>query len=91
MWPCYHNIYSTYYLKFISKGFRLYVSHDPKLSLQIGNPNTIKRRGKARPSGDMDIRIDAIQNVTDIPECVSISQIQQASAQDAIYNILKAL
>ena len=30
----------------------------------------------------MDIRIDAIQSVTDIPECVSVKQIQQASAHD---------
>ena len=38
--------------------------------------------GKDKPIKDMDIRIDAIQSVTDIPECVSISQIQQATAQD---------
>ena len=30
----------------------------------------------------MDIRIDVIQSVTDILECISISQIQQASVQD---------
>ena len=30
----------------------------------------------------MDIRIDAIQSVTDIPPCVSILQIQRASTQD---------
>ena len=30
----------------------------------------------------MDIRIDTIQNVTDIPECISIKKIQQASTQD---------
>ena len=29
----------------------------------------------------MDIRIDAIQSATDIPECISIKQIQQASVQ----------
>ena len=29
----------------------------------------------------MDIRIDAIQSVTDIPEFISIKQIQQASVQ----------
>ena len=41
------------------------------------------RRGKtSQPIKDMDIRIDAIQSVTDILECISISQIQQASVQD---------
>ena len=38
---------------------------------------------------DMDIRIDTIQCVTDIPECISISQIQQASAQDEHLQCLK--
>ena len=38
----------------------------------------------------MDIRIDAIQSVTDIPECVSIVQIQQASAQDDHLQHLKS-
>ena len=38
----------------------------------------------------MDIRIDAIQNVTDIPECMSILQIQQASAQDKHLQCLKS-
>ena len=39
-------------------------------------------KGKDKPIKDLDIRIGAIQSVTDILECVSISQIQQASAQD---------
>ena len=38
--------------------------------------------GKDKPIKDMDIRIDAIQSVTDISECISILQIQQASTQD---------
>ena len=37
----------------------------------------------------MDIRIGAIQSVTDIPECVSISQIQQASVQEEHLQHLK--
>ena len=37
----------------------------------------------------MDIRIDAIQSVTDIPECMSISQIQQASTQNDPLQCLK--
>ena len=46
--------------------------------------------GKDKPIKDMDIRIDAIQNVTDIPECMSISQIQQASAEDDHLQCLKS-
>ena len=37
----------------------------------------------------MDIRIDAIQSVTDILECISILQIQQASVQDKHLQCLK--
>ena len=37
----------------------------------------------------MDIRVDAIQSITDILECVSISQIQQASTQDEHIQCLK--
>ena len=46
--------------------------------------------GKDKPTKDMDIRIDAIQSATDIPECLSISQIQQASAQDDHLQCLKS-
>ena len=38
----------------------------------------------------MDIRIDAIQSVIDIPECLSISQIQEASTQDDHLQHLKS-
>ena len=46
--------------------------------------------GKDKPIKDMDIRIDAIQSTTDIPECMSMSQIQQASAQDEHLQCLKS-
>ena len=45
--------------------------------------------GKDKPIKDMDIRINAIESATDIPECVSISQIQQASSQDKHLQCLK--
>ena len=38
----------------------------------------------------MDIRVDAIQSMTNIPECMSISQIQQASIQDEHLQCLKS-
>ena len=37
----------------------------------------------------MDIREDAIQSATDIPECMSILQIQQTTAQDEHLKCLK--
>ena len=46
--------------------------------------------GKDKPIKDMDVRIEAIQSVTDIPECMSMSQIQQASAQDDHLQCLKS-
>ena len=46
--------------------------------------------GKDKPIKDIDIRIDTIQSPTDIPECMSILQIQQASAQDDHLQCLKS-
>ena len=43
------------------------------------------------PIKDMDIRIDVIQSVTDILECISIPQIQQASVQDKHLQCLKSI
>ena len=37
----------------------------------------------------MNIRVDAIQSMTDILECMSISQIQQLTAQDEHLQCLK--
>ena len=37
----------------------------------------------------MDIRVDAIQSMTDVSECISISQIQQATVQDEHLQYLK--
>ena len=38
--------------------------------------------GKDKLIEDMDIQVDAIQSNTDISECASIEEIQQALAQD---------
>ena len=46
--------------------------------------------GKDKPIKDMDIRIDTIQSAKDIPECTSMSLIQQASAQDDYLQCLKS-
>ena len=40
------------------------------------------KEGKDKPVQDMDIWVDAIQAMIDLPECVSIPKVQQASAQD---------
>ena len=40
------------------------------------------KENKDEPIPGMDIRVDTIQSVTDIPECMFILQIQQATAQD---------
>ena len=41
-----------------------------------------QKEGKDEPLQNMDVRVNAIQSATDIPECMSISQIQQTMAQD---------
>ena len=38
--------------------------------------------GKDKPIKDMDVWVDAIQSATDMPECISVAEIEQASAQD---------
>ena len=38
--------------------------------------------GKDKPTEDMDVRVDAIQSMTDMLECISMAEIQQASTQD---------
>ena len=38
---------------------------------------------------DMDVRVDTIQSATDIPECISISQVQQTMVQDEHLQCLK--
>ena len=47
------------------------------------------KEDKDEPVQDMDIRVDDIQSMTDIPECMSISQIQQTTAQDEQLQHLK--
>ena len=46
--------------------------------------------GKDKLIEDMDIQVDAIQSTTDMPECVSMAEIQQASAQDDHLQKLKS-
>ena len=40
------------------------------------------KEGKDKPIQDMDIWGDAIWAMTDLPECISIPEVQQASSQD---------
>ena len=39
-------------------------------------------KGNDKPIKDMYVQVDAIQNSIDMPECVSMEEIQQASSQD---------
>ena len=45
--------------------------------------------GKDEPIKDMDIQVDAIQSSVDMPECISIEEIQHASSQDVHLQQLK--
>ena len=38
--------------------------------------------GKDKPIKDMDIQVDSIQKSIDMPKCISMEEIQQASSQD---------
>ena len=46
-------------------------------------------KDKAEPIKDMDIRVDAIQSMTDISECMSILHTQQTTVQDEHLQCLK--
>ena len=45
--------------------------------------------GKDKPIKGMDVWVDAIQSSIDMPECVSMEEIQQASSQDDHFQQLK--
>ena len=45
--------------------------------------------GKDKPIKDMDVCVDATQSSIDIPECISMAGIQQASSQDEHLQQLK--
>ena len=47
--------------------------------------------GKDRPIKDTDVCVDAIQNSIDMPEGISMAEIQQASSQDEHLQQLKSL
>ena len=81
MWQCCHNAYSIFSLKFINIGSTFCTNLDQRYLLQIGSCHNHKE-DKNEPIQDMDTRVDAIQSMTGIPECMSISQIQQMTAQD---------
>ena len=38
--------------------------------------------GNDKPTKGMDIQVDTIQTATDMPECVSVAEIHQASSLD---------
>ena len=61
----------------------------PEIFIAVWLSQHNHEEGKDKPIKEMDIRIDAIESVTDILECFSISQIQQASVQDEHLQCLK--
>ena len=46
--------------------------------------------GKDKPIKGMDIWVDAIQSASDMPQCISMAEIQQASSQDNHLQQLKS-
>ena len=61
----------------------------PKISIADWLSHHNHKENKDEPIQNMDVRVDAIQSMTDVPECMSISQIQQAMAQDGHLQWLK--
>ena len=48
-------------------------------------------KGKHKPIEGMDVRVDAIQTAINMPECISIAEIQQALSQDNHLQQLKGI
>ena len=46
--------------------------------------------GQNKPIKDTDVRVDAIKSMTDMPECISMAEMQQASTQDDHLQCLKS-
>ena len=70
---------------------QIYISLGKKIFIADWLSRHNHEEGKDKTIKDMDIRIDAIQSMTDILECVSISQTQQASAQGQTSTMFKML
>ena len=64
--------------------YRVQIIYKPGLEIFIADwlsrNNNVE--GKDKPIKDMDIWVDSIQNSIDMPECISMEEIQQALSQD---------
>ena len=71
--------------------YRVQILYKPRPEIFIADwlPLHNHKENKDDPIQGMDIRVDAIQSVNDVPECMSISQIQQAIAKDEHLQWLK--
>ena len=91
MWQHYLSTHNAFVLKIHQCRVQIIYKPGPKIFIADWLSQHNHKEGKDKPIKDMDIRIDVIQSVTDIPECISISQIQQASVQDEHLQHLKTL
>ena len=86
---CSHTVTHMHIVKIHQYSIQIIYKPGPKIFIADRLSWHTHMEGKDKPIKGMDIRIDVIQSVTDIPECMSISQIQQASAQDDHLQFLK--
>ena len=71
--------------------YRVQILYKPRPEIFIADwlSQHTHHKGKDELIQDMDIRVDTIQSTTDIPEGISIAQVQQAMAQDEHLQCLK--
>ena len=74
-----HNVFSSGYSNFESE---YYTNLDQIFSSQTGFSRHNHTENKDPKISGMDIKVDAIQTATNIPECMSIPQLQQGTSQD---------
>ena len=88
---CSHTVtvYTVHTAKIHQYRVQIIYKPDPKIFIAdwLSRHNHVE--GKDKPIKDIDIRVDAIQSATDMPECISMAEIQLASTQDNHLQCLK--
>ena len=69
--------------------YRVQILYKPCPEFFIADWRNNHIEGKDKPIKDMDIQVDVIQSSVDMPDCISLEEIQHASLQDVQFQQLK--
>ena len=91
MWPHCHSTYSKILLKIHIYRVQIIYKPGPEIFIADWLLRHNHTEGKAKPIKGMDVQVDAIQTATDMPECISMAEIQQALSLDNHLQQLKGI